>query len=79
MPETPLEEALPTSLEEYFSRDPNDLTDRDIDIVCRVLRQQRTKWLSEEAANPKGRSRAGAAKTILAPADPNISLLDLDL
>lgn len=79
MPESPLEEALPTSLEEYFSRDPNNLSDRDISIVCRALRAQRSKWLSEEAANPKGRSRAGSAKTILSPAPANISLTDLEL
>lgn len=79
MPESPLEEALPSSLEEYFSRDPNGLSDRDVGIVCQALRQQRAKWLTDEAAAPKGRSRAGTAKTVLSAAPANISIDDLDL
>lgn len=79
-PENPLTEADPTSLEEYFSRDPNDLLDKDIALITRALRAQRKTWLAAEAGGATRGTRAKAAlKAPLSAASPTLSLDDLKL
>lgn len=58
----PLEEASPTSLEEYFSRDPEGFTKQDIEVVVKELRRMREKWKVEEASGAKVGKKASVQK-----------------
>lgn len=75
---SPLSEARPNSLDDFFSRDPLNLADSDIDTIVAELREQRKIWLAAEAAGAKRapKAKGGEAKTL---ADPNITLGDLGL
>lgn len=74
------------SLEELFSRDPNDWTDPDIENIVHTLRAQRTKFNAVEGIKqiegkkPKA-TKLPTAKTpaLEKPAGEKISLADLDL
>ena len=57
MAESPLSEASPDSLEELFSRDPLDLTDRDLDRIVAELRAKRHLWTQEQATKPERKSK----------------------
>lgn len=37
-----------SSLNELFERDPVKITDDEVDQLCKVLREKRRLWLSEE-------------------------------
>ena len=69
----PLTEVLPESLDELFSRDPLELSSKDLDNIISVLLEQRKNWLVQEA---QGARRAKAPKTA---AKPGLALDDLGL
>jgi hypothetical protein len=64
---SPLAEALPTSLQELFDRDPLSLTDDDIDRIVAELRAQRSRWEAGQRAGKK--APAQAAPTTLSLED----------
>lgn len=58
MPETPLSEANPRSLDELYAADPLSLTNPDVDKIVGDLREKRALWLKEESeATAQGRKR----------------------
>lgn len=50
---SPLSEANPQALNEYFSKDALELTDQDIGVVVAELRRQRARWDTAEAGGKK--------------------------
>lgn len=50
---SPLATAQPTSLDEFFSRDPLDLADQEIDVIVAEYRRQREVWAKAEAGGAK--------------------------
>lgn len=48
--ETPLAEANPASIQELFNKEPEELTDWDIESLVKALREQRSKWAQLEIA-----------------------------
>jgi len=74
--ESPLAEASPRSLDEFFSRDPLDLSDQDLDVIVAELRRQRKQFLVAEA-QPK--APRGASKAPKTPASLALELGDLGL
>lgn len=75
--DSPLNEALPESLEELFSRDPLDLSDQDLDVMIAAYRAKRGVWLKAEVeakAKPKGR---GPKVQVVAPKNLDLSSLGL--
>lgn len=44
-----LAEALPQSLDELFSRDPEGYSEKDLDRIIGALRDQRERWSKTEA------------------------------
>ena len=55
--ESPLAEALPTSLDELFSADPLSLSDYQVDVICAAFRKQRENFSIEDtSAKKEGRS-----------------------
>lgn len=69
MPESPLAEANPESLQELFDKDPLQLTDDDIDRIVAEERSMREKW---KLVEKKG--KAPKAQVVA-----NISLADIGL
>lgn len=71
--ESPLTQALPTSLEELFNRDPDTFSgpdDPDLLIMVRALRADRARWdLSKKKKQSAPKKEAAG----------NLSLGDLDL
>lgn len=67
---SPLDEARPTSLDELFSRDPDDTDDQDIDAIVEELWRASEKWVVQEATEPATRGR---------PKKQKYTLEDLDL
>lgn len=61
-PETPgaeaLAEAQPDSLSELMSRAPATLSDDDKRRIITAMREQRERWLAEEAAGVRNKSKA---------------------
>lgn len=56
MPESPLTEPDPRSLDDLYSADPLSLTDSDVDRIVDDLREKRALWIKEEAeAGAQGR------------------------
>lgn len=49
MANNPLEEADPTSLDLFFSKHPEELTDQEIDEMVVKLRSMREKFMEKEA------------------------------
>lgn len=54
-----LAEALPDSIAEFLSRDPEGYTRQDRDRMVVIMREQRVRWEAAEAAEPKKRTSAG--------------------
>ena len=50
---SPLAEANPGSLDEFFSKDPEQLTQSDLEVLCTKLRAQREEWLKAEAGGAR--------------------------
>jgi hypothetical protein len=71
----PLTEASPQSLEEFFSRNPEDLSDGDMKRMILEFRRQREAWLKAEAAGAKRAPTAVKGKT----AKSAVTLSDLGL
>ena len=59
-----LAEALPTSLDELFSRAPLERSPADLEMIVRKLRADREKWAKDEA---EGKKRATPAKAEKSP------------
>lgn len=80
LPESPLNEASPKSLDELFDRDPLDLADEDVDTIITTMRTNRALWLKleEDAAAQGKRVSAPRAKKPKAPA-PSLTITDLEL
>ena len=58
MPETPLAEADPRSIDDLYSADPLSLTNSDVEKIVSDLRKNRALWLKAEAeAGPKGKAK----------------------
>lgn len=62
---SPLAQANPNALAELFSRDPLNLSDRDIDAMVALLREQRHQWAEQEVVkqNKEKKPRAKASAT----------------
>jgi hypothetical protein len=71
--DSPLSEALPTSLDELFSRDPLSLSDADIATIVEAERAFRAKYLADGGT---GRAKK-ATKNIAAPKDLKFEDLEI--
>ncbi len=71
---SPLEEANALSLDEFFSRDPEGLTEKDIEVIVAELRRQRKNFKEAEA---RGESAPRARKPKVQKEE--LSLTDLGL
>lgn len=67
--DSPLTQALPDSLSEYFNKDPALLTEHDEMIIVMALREERKRYLAGEAAKKAKKSSAPGT----------LSLDDLDI
>lgn len=74
-PEELLAEANPASLDALFSRDPESLTDNELDRMVEEERRMRAIWAKNEAEG----KRASSAKPKAAPPPGGFSLKDLGL
>lgn len=74
----PLAEADPKSLDMFFSMDPLDMSNTDIQTIVEELRRQRAQWAENEAkAAATGTTPRRAATPKPAP-KPGASTMDLD-
>ena len=77
---SPLDEALPSSLEDLFNKDPLDLTEQDLVLTVAYFRKARETFLKADAAkvprSAKGKAAPAPAKVAL---DNTMTLDDLDL
>lgn len=72
---SPLLEVQPQVLQEYFDRDPLDLSDEAIDVIVTQLRQMRQRFLLAENAGkrpPRQKKAAPAPKA-------EVTIEDLEL
>ena len=72
-PTNPILEANPAALDELFSRDPLDLSDRDLETMVSELRRMRETW---DSGKPAAKTGPKAPK---APKPPVPTLADLGL
>ena len=77
LPQSPLSEADPASLNELFARDPLSLSNQEIDQITTALRAQRAKWAQEEAA--VGPKKAGKVANQAVTAKLDLKDLEIDL
>jgi len=75
--ESPLAEALPNSLEDYFSSSPLERKPAEWAIIVQALRAQRAKWLVEEASGAKRASAPKKAPKITVPQELTIDDLEI--
>lgn len=62
--QSPLTEPSPTSLDELFSREPETLTDEELDIIVAALRKHYQQFqLDDKTARSSGAKRVTTAKT----------------
>ena len=78
LPESPLTEVDPESLNELIARDPLELTSQNIKTIVTQLRAQRILWEREEASSKKTGKRANAKKA-LSPTETKKLLENLEL
>ncbi len=57
MPDSPLSEADPQSLDDLYSADPLSLTDSDVERIVSDLREKREQWEKQEAETGPKKSR----------------------
>lgn len=69
MAESPLSKVTKDSLQMLFNKNPKDMTDGEVEEICKKLREQRTAFMLEEAKPKRSKIKA----------DPNLSLEDLDI
>lgn len=62
----PISEASPNSLDYYFSLDPNDMSDQDIDTIVEEMRRMRDSWESDKPPAPRKKA-ASKAKEDMGP------------
>ena len=77
LPQSPLSEADPASLNELFARDPLSLSNQEIDQITAALRAQRAKWAQEEATG--GAKKAGKVANQAVTAKLDVKDLEIDL
>ena len=70
----PLSEANPKSLDEIFSSDPGSLSEKELSLVVKELREQSARWTIAETAGKKS-----APKMPKTSAPVSLSLKDLGL
>lgn len=68
-PASALSECNPRSLDEFFNRDPLDLTKQDRTVIVTELRRQRKAWAIAEA---QGKTRMPKAPKAKAGAFPDV-------
>jgi hypothetical protein len=66
---SPLAEASPSSLDEYFSRNPRSMSDEDLRVIVKELRRQRERWKVAEAAGAVRAPKAPKTKQAVSLAD----------
>ena len=76
--ESPLTEATSTSIDELFSRDPLDLSDRDIAQIVDTFKKKRLLWEQEETTAQREGRRTRTPKQPKEAAK-NISLDNLNI
>lgn len=69
----PTEEVLPQSLDELFNKDPLQLSDQEIVVICAAFRQQRKNFALED------KEAKAAGKPVKKKAIQNVDLDNLDL
>jgi len=74
-----LTEVLPTSLEDYFNRDPLELTRADRDTIVAYFRNARETFLKQDATKAARPKATKAAPKVALPAELTAADLDLDL
>ena len=78
MPESPLTEPDPRSLNDLYSADPLSLTNPDVDRITDDLIEKRDLWIKEEAAaGAQGRRTKKVYKE--APGKGQLSLAGLNI
>lgn len=73
---SPLSEIDPAVVQEFFSKDPLDLTDAELDMMIEHMRANRKNWLAAEAAKATAEKKP-RAKGPAIPLSPN-QLKDLE-
>lgn len=58
MTTSPLSQATPTSLNDVFNKDPEELSEEEITRVIEALRADRLRFVIEDAAKPATRKTA---------------------
>lgn len=78
---SPLDEAIPESLDELFNKDPLELTEQDLVVTVAYFRRARETFLKQDAAKvPKGSKKDPAKKAAPKVAlDAQLTLDDLEL
>ncbi len=78
MPETPLSEADPKSIDDLYSDDPLNLTNTDLDAMVDDMIKNRHLWLKAEA---EGKATGTRAKKVYkeAPKKGQLSLDNLNI
>lgn len=66
---SPLSEASAGSLEEFFSRNPWELSDADFLRMIGIYREQRKQWAADEAAGATRAKKTPKAKVAVSLAD----------
>ena len=72
---SPLQEVEKESLSELFARDPESLSEADLDRIVSELRSKRMLWLQTEEAGKKKKAEPKAKPKTLSKEELN-SLLD---
>ena len=67
---SPLTQVAPNSLEIIFNKNPEELTDAEIDTIVERLRKERTEWKYDEGNKQKKKLEA---------AKQDLKIEDLDL
>jgi len=65
MTDSPLKEVDPQALEELYARDPEDLTEKDLESMVSILRTQRSEFCKkDDEAHKKGKYGKGPKREL---------------
>lgn len=71
-------EVTPDTLDQLFSKDPEEISDEEIMALCKVMRERRALWERDEAAKASSGRRATRKKAgITSEALKEMSLDDI--
>jgi len=62
-----LSEATASSLDEFFSKDPLELQEREIEKIVEEYRKMRSRWNAAEAAGKRSLPKASIPKALQNP------------